>query len=109
MWFIKEKFKKMNIHEAKKMMDENTVTVVDVRDEDSFNTSHIQGAILISDSNVEKFVQEADKQIPLICYCYHGISSQSAAIYFQNNGFEQVYSVDGGFEAWKDEYPTVND
>ncbi|MCV6069119.1 sulfurtransferase, partial [Escherichia coli] len=32
---------------------------------------------------------------------YHGISSQGAAQYLVNQGFEQVYSVDGGFEAWQ--------
>ncbi len=32
--------------------------------------------------------------------CYHGISSQGAAQYLVNQGFEEVYSVDGGFEAW---------
>jgi len=44
------------------------------------------------------------KNIPLIVYCYHGNSSKSAAHYFCENGFTQVYSMDGGFEAWRLKY-----
>ncbi|CRR54182.1 Thiosulfate sulfurtransferase GlpE [Pseudomonas aeruginosa] len=37
--------------------------------------------------------------------CYHGNSSQSAAAYFIQQGFSDVYSLDGGFELWRSVYP----
>ncbi len=41
--------------------------------------------------------------------CYHGISSQGAAQYLINQGFDAVYSVDGGFEAWhRQSLPTAS-
>jgi len=36
-----------------------------------------------------------------VVVCYHGHSSQPAAQYFAAQGFEDVYSMDGGFEVWK--------
>ena len=38
---------------------------------------------------------------PVLVYCYHGISSQNAAAFLIERGFETVYSLDGGFEAWR--------
>ena len=46
------------------------------------------------------FVSESDKDIPLIVCCYHGISSQGAAAYFAEQGFREVYSLNGGYDAW---------
>lgn len=37
--------------------------------------------------------------------CYHGISSRGAAQFLIGQGFESVYSVDGGFEAWSKTFP----
>lgn len=45
-------------------------------------------------------MEQAEFDQPVLVMCYHGISSQGAAQYLVNQGFEEVYSVDGGFEAW---------
>jgi thiosulfate sulfurtransferase len=42
---------------------------------------------------------------PVIVCCYHGISSQQAAQFLIHQGFEEVYSLDGGFEAWRKDQP----
>jgi thiosulfate sulfurtransferase len=39
--------------------------------------------------------------IALLVYCYHGNMSQSAAAYFGEQGFEEAYSMDGGFSDWE--------
>ena len=68
---------------------------------DSFAQGHIAQAQNVNDENIKDFLEDTDKEIPLICYCYHGISSQRAAGYFADQGFKQVYSIDGGWEEWK--------
>jgi thiosulfate sulfurtransferase len=35
-------------------------------------------------------------------YCYHGNSSQSAAAYLAEQGFEATFSIDGGYETYHD-------
>jgi len=79
----------------------NMVTIVDIRDADSFAQGHIAQAQTVNDENIKAFLQKTDKETPLICYCYHGISSQQAAGFFADQGFKQVYSIDGGWEEWK--------
>lgn len=93
-------FKRISVAEAKSLMAEGNTTVVDVRDAQSYATACIDGAIHISNDNLGTFVNEADKDVALIVYCYHGNSSQAAAQFFAQHGFSNVYSMDGGFEAW---------
>ena len=79
--------------------------LIDIRDEESYQASHIADAIHIDNSSLSKFIASAETSQPLLIYCYHGNSSQQAGEYFINQGFEQVYSVDGGFEQWQHSPP----
>ncbi|KZX76037.1 hypothetical protein A3715_19185 [Oleiphilus sp. HI0009] len=80
---------------------ENTVTVIDIRDQMSFEQGHINGAAHIDNSNVEHFIANTDLNKPLVVCCYHGNSSQGAADYFNAQGFKETFSLDGGFEEWR--------
>jgi len=79
----------------------DSVTVIDIRDQGSFNAGHIEAARHVDNSSVEAFLLQADKLKPLIVCCYHGNSSQGAADYFNAQGFHTTYSLDGGYEQWK--------
>jgi thiosulfate sulfurtransferase len=91
----------ISIDQAVELILNNEATILDIRDPASFMQGHIENAINVSNSNVEAIIREQDKSKPLVIYCYHGNSSKNAAEYFYNMGFEQSYSVDGGFELWK--------
>jgi thiosulfate sulfurtransferase len=80
------------------------VNIVDLRDADSFAQGPILHAQAVNEQNIKAFVQETDKDKPLICYCYHGISSRRRASFFASQGFKQVYSIDGGWDSWKGIY-----
>ncbi|MFI5349947.1 MAG: thiosulfate sulfurtransferase GlpE [Elusimicrobiota bacterium] len=74
---------------------------VDVRDDASYNSAHIPGAIHLTDANVGDFIAVSDKAKPVVVYCYHGHSSLGGAAYLMEHGFEKVYSLAGGFESWR--------
>ena len=95
----------MNIPEitAEKALErlEAGVTVfIDVRDGGSYRRGHIPGAKHIGDHNIADFVEGSDKSEPVIVYCYHGNSSLGGAAHLLSQGFEEVYSMSGGFAAW---------
>ncbi|GAA5317280.1 MAG: thiosulfate sulfurtransferase GlpE [Candidatus Pelagadaptatus aseana] len=94
-------YKCISIDQAEDMINQGDATILDIRDPRSFALGNIANAINVSDSNVEQIIRSTDKHKPLIIYCYHGNSSKNAAEYFFNMGFDQSYSVDGGFEEWK--------
>ena len=56
------------------------------------------------DGNVQEFLQNTAKDQDVIVYCYHGNSSMGATGYFIENGFTNVASMMGGFEAWRQVY-----
>lgn len=76
------------------------IQIVDIRDAASFASGHIEGAINLNNENFANFVAEANMDQPLIVICYHGISSQGAAQHLVEQGFDDVYSLDGGYQAW---------
>jgi thiosulfate sulfurtransferase len=96
-----DSLKQIDIQQALVLIGSNEVTVVDIRDEGSYQQAHIDGAVLLSDHNVREFLNTADRNKPLICYCYHGFSSQNAAGFLMEQGFKDVYSLIGGFEEWR--------
>lgn len=91
--------------QAKTLMEQQGAQVVDIRDEQSYQLSHIKSAQHIDNHSISGFLETADKNAPLIVCCYHGNSSQSAAGFFAEQGFAEVYSLDGGFEDWRNHYP----
>ncbi len=94
----------IQIHEAKKKFDEKSSLFVDIRDPGSYQQAHIPGAIHLNDGNVQEFLQNTAKDCDVVVYCYHGNSSMGAAGYFLENGFTNVASMMGGFEAWRQVY-----
>jgi thiosulfate sulfurtransferase len=78
---------------------------VDVRDALSYGAGHICGAQHLNDQNVPDFVEAADKTVRLIVYCYRGHSSLDATAWLLRQGFCDVASLAGGFDAWRTNYP----
>ena len=100
-------FQTIDIDRGKRLIDEHDIMIVDVRDSMAFSAGHIEDARHVHDGNVQAFIETADKTRPLLIYCYHGHTSRGAAEYFVNSGFTEVYSLDGGFESWRNKYPVM--
>ena len=99
-------FQEIDIHKVNDMLEQKNVNIVDIRDPASYADGHIPTAFSVNDGNVQEFRENTDKDKPLVVCCYHGISSQGAAAYFSEQGFKEVYSMVGGFEAWQSAYPS---
>lgn len=99
------RFKHINANDAKALIAQGNSQVIDIRDPMSYQTARISNAVRIDNNNLGEFMTTADQQAPLIVCCYHGNSSQGAAQYFCEQGFTDVYSLDGGFEQWKVLFP----
>lgn len=95
-------YKRISVDEAKSIIKEKNAIVADIRDAGAYSQGHIKDSINVSDKNIDSFLKDTDKEKPLVVYCYKGFSSRDAADYFAKNGFKEVYSMDGGFDAWKE-------
>lgn len=95
-----EQFQHIDVQGAKALLDQGEAKLVDIRDPQSFAVAHPESAYHLTNDSIVQLMNEVEFDQPILVMCYHGISSQGAAQYLVNQGFEQVYSVDGGFEAW---------
>jgi rhodanese-related sulfurtransferase len=83
--------------------------LVDVREDGEWAAERISGAMHLGrgilERDAEKAFPDADSEIVL--YCGGGFRSALSADNLQRMGFSRVYSMAGGFRAWKDAgYPT---
>jgi thiosulfate sulfurtransferase len=100
-----EQFEHISIEKSHELLQQNKARMVDIRDEQSFEAAHVDGAVHLTNGTLQHFMAETDFDMPVIVCCYHGVSSQQAAQFLIHQGFEEVYSMDGGFEAWRSAFP----
>jgi thiosulfate sulfurtransferase len=93
-------FKKIDVKGASHLIREEAAVLVDIRDAGSFSNSHAETARHLTNDTIISFMDDVEFEQPVLVMCYHGVSSQGAAEYLVNQGYENVYSVDGGFSAW---------
>lgn len=93
-------FQCISIEEAKIIIDKDNLTIIDIRDRNSFLNGHIDKAIHVEDLDIDNFLKDKNKNDAILVYCYHGNSSKSAANFFVQHGFEKVLSMDEGYSGW---------
>lgn len=92
----------------KKGLDQQSVTLIDVREPGEFAGEHIPTATLVALSQFDprKICQAEDTQ--LVLYCRSGNRSAIAARKLFEAGFDSVTHLSSGLGAWKEAgYPTV--
>jgi thiosulfate sulfurtransferase len=95
----------IDVDEARRRLDAGDTLFMDVRDPRSYAAAHIPGALHVNDHNIEAFVEETGRERSIVVYCYHGLSSRGGAAFLLGNGFTNVCSLSGGFEAWRGRHP----
>ena len=87
---------KITLDEAKTLM-QNGAVLVDVRTEEEYEKSHLDGAINISYLGIQILAKELipDKTTPVIVYCATGKRSQQAKMCLDYLGYENVYYLGG--------------
>ncbi|MFL3013378.1 MAG: rhodanese-like domain-containing protein [Candidatus Neomarinimicrobiota bacterium] len=91
-------FEMISFDDAKDMIEDESSLILDIRDEVSYGDSHYPNAIHLSNQNFNKVIEKTDRKKTILVYCYKGISSQNVAQHLCNLGFENVYSLNGGYK-----------
>lgn len=101
----KSRIKEIDIHGADEIQQKDPrALLIDVREDDEWRKEHIRGARHIGKGVIERDIEALvpDKDRTLLLYCGGGYRSALAADNLQKMGYHNVYSVDGGFRAYKD-------
>ncbi|MEQ1600720.1 MAG: hypothetical protein HOP04_03280 [Methylophilaceae bacterium] len=75
------------------------LALFDSRDAASYAKSHIKGTDHLTERGFGEVIASLPKNVPVMIYCYHGNASQIYASMFTDFQYNEVYSVDGGYEA----------
>ncbi|ARD39681.1 thiosulfate sulfurtransferase GlpE [Edwardsiella ictaluri] len=100
-----EQFETIAVAQAQQMLAQGQALLLDIRDAQSYAAGHVPGALHLTDATLSALMRQHDGVQPVMVMCYHGNSSRGAAQYLLHQGFDEVYSIDGGFDAWQRAYP----
>ena len=89
------------VSEAKIKVDSGEYFILDVRTREEYDAGHIAGSVLIPNEVLLNRLDEVPRDKPILVYCRSGrrgaISSQDLI----DNGFSEVYNMEGGIAAWQ--------
>ena len=84
-------------------MTKQGVLLLDVREQDEYESMHVPNAKLIPLGELGSRLQEIEayKNKPILVMCHSGMRSARAVSQLQEAGFTQASSVNGGIIAWQ--------
>lgn len=82
--------------------------LLDVREPHEFAYAKIAGSLHIPLRQLPEQLEQLDSEQAIAVICHHGVRSQQACLFLQQYGFQQLYNLQGGIDAWSRECdPTV--
>jgi rhodanese-related sulfurtransferase len=86
------------------------VKLVDVREDNEWQAGHAAGAHHLGKGIIERDIEQQvpDKSTELILYCGGGYRSALVAEELQKMGYMNVFSMAGGWKAWKESNAPVD-
>ena len=96
--------------DTKKMLESKDLLLLDVREESEWEAGHIGGAKRIYVGHLQKDADKLPKDKPIVITCTWGGRAGLAASILKRRGFEEVYNLLGGMNAWENlGYPLSKD
>jgi rhodanese-related sulfurtransferase len=79
------------------------VVLLDVREPQELDVAKVREAIHIPMREVPERLHELDPTKPLVVMCHSGGRSRRVAEFLSTNGFEEIYNLAGGIDAWSEQ------
>ena len=95
-------YQQISQEEAKEMMDTQEVIVLDVREQDEYDSGHIPGAVLLPVGTINEETATAvipEKDDTILVYCRSGNRSKTASAALAELGYTNIYEF-GGIITW---------
>ena len=97
-----DNYQQISQEEAKEMMDTQDVIILDVREQDEYDSGHIPGAVLlpvgtIDEETAAEVIPEKDSTV--LVYCRSGNRSKTASSALAELGYTNIYEF-GGINTW---------
>ncbi|MEG3439733.1 rhodanese-like domain-containing protein [Pannus brasiliensis CCIBt3594] len=83
------------------LLENRSVTLVDAREPSEYREEHIEGAILVPLSTLDRQPPSIELARKLVLYCRSGNRSAQAARKLHALGYRDLSHLEGGITAWK--------
>ncbi|MBX3158993.1 MAG: rhodanese-like domain-containing protein [Deltaproteobacteria bacterium] len=92
----------LTVTDAAQLLQTSEVDVIDVRDSHEFAAGHVIGArnVPLDALRADPDVALPRRDVALVFVCAKGVRSLTAAKLADRLGYDRVYSLDGGTNAW---------
>jgi rhodanese-related sulfurtransferase len=100
----KSRIQEVSVDETLQRLESNPqAKLVDVREDYEWDEAHAAGSVHLGKGIIERDVEVTipDKTTEVILYCGGGYRSALAANALQEMGYSNVFSMAGGWKAWK--------
>lgn len=96
--------KEISVSELKALLDSSAdIQLIDVREPSEFESAQIGGE-LIPLGTIPQNVDKISKDKQVIIHCRSGKRSANAIQFLESNfGYDNLYNLEGGILAWRDE------
>ena len=101
----KSRIREVTVEDARaRLAADQSVRLIDVREDNEWAAGHAAGAEHLGKGIIERDIETRipEKNTELILYCGGGYRSALATDVLQRMGYTKVYSMAGGWKAWKD-------
>ena len=95
-------YRQISQEEAKEMMDTQEVIILDVREQDEYDSGHIPNAVLLPVGTIDEGTAAAvipEKKSTVLVYCRSGNRSKTASVTLAELGYTNIYEF-GGIKTW---------
>ena len=80
--------------------DGKAFLLLDVRTDEETAVCTLPDSVHIPMNLIPLRSNELPDGLPIVVYCHHGIRSLHTAMYLADAGFETLYHLQGGIDAW---------
>ena len=91
--------KEIDVFDLKNLLEENNVTLIDVREEYETKICSIEGSLFMPMSTISGLLGALDKNKKYAIICHSGIRSLNVTNFLNNNGY-MATNVKGGIDEW---------
>lgn len=95
-------YQQISQEEAKNRMDTEEVLILDVREQNEYDSGHIPGAVLLPVGTIDKDTAAQvipEKDTTVLVYCRSGNRSKTASSTLAELGYTNIYEF-GGINTW---------
>jgi rhodanese-related sulfurtransferase len=85
---------------AERLKNKEDFRFIDVRELHEYEIAHVEAAELLPLTQFNEWIGTLKPEKEIVVMCHHGIRSANVCMFLVRNGFEKVWNLDGGIDAW---------